>query len=106
MNYNAKNYTEQGGAVTHFGGKVIFEEGCSVDGLPKAGNQAASTATTVAQLKDDINALLTKLKAAGLMASDETDGEGDEEEDGGDGDGEDDLPDPWAEQGHDPHEPT
>ena len=70
MSYNAKNYTEQGGAVTHFGGKVIFEEGCSVDGLPKAGNQAASTATTVAQLKDDI------------------------------------LTDPWAEQGHDPHEPT
>jgi len=102
MSYNTKNYTEQGGDVTHFGGKVIFEEGCSVDGLPKAENQAASTATTVAQLKDDINALLTKLKAAGVMAPDETDGEGDEEEDG---DEEDDPPDLWAEQGHDPREP-
>lgn len=105
MSYNAKNYTEQGGAVTHFGGKVIFEEGCSVDGLPKAGNQAASTATTVAQLKDDINALLTKLKAAGLMAPDETDGEGDEEEDGGDGDGEDDPSDQGSGRHHEPHEP-
>ena len=27
MSYNAKNYTEQGGDTTHFGGKVIFEAG-------------------------------------------------------------------------------
>lgn len=33
MSYNTKNYTEQGGEVTHFGGKVIFEEGCEVEGL-------------------------------------------------------------------------
>ena len=32
MSYNAKNYTEQGGDTTHFGGKVIFEEGCDVEG--------------------------------------------------------------------------
>lgn len=72
MSYNAKNYTEQGGDVTHFGGKVIFEEGCEVEGnsFTPAANQAASTATTVAQLKDDINALLTKLKTAGLMEAD------------------------------------
>ena len=72
MSYNAKNYTEQGGNVTHFGGKVIFEEGCEVEGnsFTPASNQAASTATTVAQLKDDINALLTKLKTAGLMEAD------------------------------------
>lgn len=38
-----------------------------------AENQAASTATTVAQAKDDLNALLTKLKAAGLMEADEED---------------------------------
>ena len=31
--YNTKNYTEQGGEVTHFGGKVIFEDGCEVEGL-------------------------------------------------------------------------
>ena len=26
MSYNAKNYTEQGGDVTHIGGKLIIEE--------------------------------------------------------------------------------
>ena len=36
--------------------------------VPMAEQQAASTATTVAALKDDFNALLEKLKAAGLMA--------------------------------------
>ena len=72
MSYNAKNYTEQGGDVTHFGGKVIFEEGCEVEGnsFTPAANQAASTATTIAGLVTDFNALLTKLKTAGLMAAD------------------------------------
>ena len=73
MSYNTKNYTEQGGVVTHFGGKVIFEEGCEVEGnsFTPAANQADSTATTVAALKDEFNALLTKLKTAGLMEADE-----------------------------------
>ena len=72
MSYNTKNYTEQGGDVTHFGGKVIFEEGCEVEGnsFTPAANQADSTATTVAALKDEFNALLTKLKTAGLMEAD------------------------------------
>ena len=70
MSYNAKNYTEQGGDVTHFGVKVIFEAGAEIKGLPAAANQADSTATAVAGLKDDFNALLTKLKAAGLMEAD------------------------------------
>ena len=77
--YNAKNYTEQGGDVTHIGGKRIFEDGSSVEGLPSsftpAENQAASEATTVVALKEDFNSLLAKLKAAGLMtADDDTDG--------------------------------
>ena len=73
MSYNTKNYTEQGGDVTHFGGKVIFEEGCEVEGnsFTPAANQADSTATTVAALKDEFNALLAKLKTAGLMEADE-----------------------------------
>lgn len=93
--YNAKNYTEQGGEVTHIGGKLIIEEGASVEGLPssapaepvtvpKAANLPASTATTVAGLKDDFNALLAALKTAGLMEADTnaetgggTDGTGD-----------------------------
>ena len=70
MAYNVKNYTEQGGEVTHIGGKLIIDEGGSIEGL-QAENQADSTATTVANLKDDFNSLLAKLKAAGLMATDE-----------------------------------
>lgn len=72
MSYNTKNYTEQGGDVTHFGDKVIFEEGCEVEGnsFTPAANQAASTATTIAGLVTDFNALLTKLKTAGLMEAD------------------------------------
>lgn len=40
-----------------------------------AANQADSMATTVAALKDDLNALLAKLKTAGLMEADTTDGD-------------------------------
>lgn len=69
--HNTKNYTEQGGAVTHIGGKLVIDEGGSVEGLPIAENQAGSTATTVAGLVTDFNALLTKLKTAGLMEADE-----------------------------------
>jgi hypothetical protein len=73
MSYNCKNYTEQGGDVTHIGGKLIVEEGGSVEGLPaspKAENQADSTASDVAGLKADFNSLLAKLKAAGFMEPD------------------------------------
>lgn len=31
--YNAKNYTEQGGSVTHIGGKLVIDEGAEVIGL-------------------------------------------------------------------------
>ena len=68
-----KNYTEQGGDVTHIGGKLVFDEGASVEGLPgstPAENQSESAATTVAALKEDFNTLLSKLKAAGLMTAD------------------------------------
>lgn len=116
MNYNAKNYTEQGGDVTHIGGKLVFDEGATVEGteipssyvLPEASantlggikvgagleaedgvlsvaeasaeaiggvklvaNQEASTASTVAALKDDLNTLLEALKTAGVMAADD-----------------------------------
>lgn len=102
MSYNAKNYTEQGGETTHFGGKVVFEEGCEVEGLfadpllpatadtlggvkigdglsidedgvlsvIHADNQEASEASTVAELAEDFNSLLSKLKAAGFMEAD------------------------------------
>ena len=65
--YNTKNYTEQGGAVTHIGGELILEEGAKLTGFPQAEKQDASSATTVSALKDDLNSLIEKLKAAGLM---------------------------------------
>ena len=68
--YNAKNYTEQGGEKTVIGGTLEILEGASVTGLPIAENQADSTATDTAGLVTDFNALLAKLKAAGLMAAD------------------------------------
>ena len=70
MSYNAKNYTEQGGEKTVIGGMLEIKEGASVTGLPSANNQATSTATTVAGVKDDFNALLLKLKDSGLMTPD------------------------------------
>ena len=114
MSYNAKNYTEQGGDVTHIGGKLIIEDGAEVEGLdggggsytlptasadtlggvkakvkdsetvevavdgegklyvhaaPQAEAQADSTASDAETLKTDLNSLLAKLKAAGLMKS-------------------------------------
>ncbi|KGP76522.1 Head fiber protein [Desulfosporosinus sp. Tol-M] len=74
MSYNAKNYTEQGGEKTVIGGTLEILEGASVTGLPSqftlAENQLDSTATTIAGLVVDFNALLAKLKTAGLMAPD------------------------------------
>lgn len=71
MSYNTKNYTEQGGEVTHIGGKLILEDGAELEGFPTAANVPASTATAVAGVKDDLNAVIAALKAAGLMAADE-----------------------------------
>ena len=69
--HNTLNYTEQGGEVTHIGGTLVIEEGAEVEGLPlpftPAAAQEESTATTVTALKEEFNALLVKLKAAGLM---------------------------------------
>ncbi len=71
MSYNTKNYTEQGGEKTVIGGTLEIKEGAAVTGLPVAANQAGSTATQLSGLVTDFNALLSKLKAAGLMAADE-----------------------------------
>ena len=69
--YNAKNYTEQGGEKTIIGGTLEIKQGASITGLPVAANQANSEATTIAGLVTDFNALLAKLKAAELMSADE-----------------------------------
>lgn len=67
--YNTKNYTEQGGDVTHIGGKVVFDEGGELEGglMP---NQAAATGTSGTDAISAVNALLLKLKNAGLMVGD------------------------------------
>ena len=67
--YNAKNYTEQGGEVTHIGGVLQFDEGSRMGGglLP---NQAAQSGGQASDAKASINALLLKMKNAGLMEPD------------------------------------
>ena len=35
--YNSKNYTEQGGEVTHIHGRLVIEEDGEISGLPQAG---------------------------------------------------------------------
>lgn len=71
MSYNVKNYTEQGGDKTVIGGTLEIKEGAILSGTPSAANQANSTAVDVATLVSDFNALLAKLKTAGLMLADE-----------------------------------
>ena len=73
MSYNAKNYTEQGGEVTHIGGKLIFDEGGSIAGFPGAENQETESpnSDTVAKVRTSLNNLLTKLKNAGIMIPDD-----------------------------------
>ena len=72
MSYNAKNYTEQGGEVTHIGGKLVFEEGGSISGFPGAANQAIETpgSDSAAKVRTSLNDLITKLKNAGIMIPD------------------------------------
>lgn len=82
MAYNTKNYTEQGGDVTHFGGKVIFEEDCEIEGLPESEVPDATTTTKGLVLQatsvpivtgetvtpEVFNSLLHALQNAGIMA--------------------------------------
>jgi len=82
MCHVTKNYSADGGDTLVIGGKLVVEEGAEVSGLSGGGgadpapaggtaaNQAASTATSVANLKNDFNALLVKLKEVGIMAPD------------------------------------
>ncbi|WP_425057985.1 hypothetical protein SCACP_25730 [Sporomusa carbonis] len=68
---NVKNYTEQGGERTVIGGTLaITGEGrltFAGTQLKQAETQADSSAASVAELVADFNALLAKLRAAGLM---------------------------------------
>jgi hypothetical protein len=64
---NVKNYTEQGGDKTIIGGTLVITEDGTAEGLPTAEAQADSTASTIAALVIDFNALLAKLRTAGIM---------------------------------------
>ena len=78
---NTKNYFAHGGNELVIGGKLTFLPGATVEGgeglfdLP-AGNPvtalpflADSEATTVANLKNDFNALLAALRTAGVLSA-------------------------------------
>ena len=59
MDYNTKNYTEQGGDKTVIGGTLEIKEGATVNGLPSsftpAENQVDSTAEDITSLVSDFN---------------------------------------------------
>ena len=76
----ARNYHAHGGAEWVVGGTLTFLPGAVIKGaeglfdtFPGAGRVlpciADSEATTVAALREDFNALLAALRAAGLMAA-------------------------------------
>jgi len=70
---NVKNYTKQGGEKTVIGGELDIVTGgkLSFSGseMKPATLQADSVASTVAGVVVDLNALIAKLKGAGLMLS-------------------------------------
>ena len=75
MNCNTRNYQAHGGSEWVIGGKLTFLESAEIDGLSRLVSEALtptenvplSEATTVASLKETVNALLSALKAAGFM---------------------------------------
>ena len=81
---SCKNYATDGGDRLVIGGTLEVLDTATVTGLQsgyateqtagsvyQATNQAESAATTIADLKSDFNALLLKLKNAGIMAADQ-----------------------------------
>ena len=57
------------GGVKVGSGLTITDGVLSADGVTPAAAQADSTATTIAALKEDFNALLAALRTAGLLAA-------------------------------------
>lgn len=77
--YNTKNYFAHGGEQLVIGGKLTFLDGAEVENFPgsTSGTAASGTApyvadseaTTVANLKNDFNALLAALRTAGVLSA-------------------------------------
>jgi len=70
---NVKNYKEQGGDKWVVNGilEITADGQILIDGaeLTRSSAQADSEATTIAGLKDDFNALLAKLRTAGIVST-------------------------------------
>ena len=62
--YSTKNYTEQGGDVSRFGGKVVFDEDCQIEGLPQMPGLPSDSG---------VADIIAAMKEAGLMYSAEWD---------------------------------
>ena len=86
METNTRNYHAHGGNEWVIGGKLTFLPGAMVEGaegLFDASVSAqiqipsipASTATTVAALREDFNRLIATMKAAGLVEPDKSEAE-------------------------------
>ena len=84
VTHNCKNYATDGGNRLVIGGTLEVLDTATVTGLQsgyateqtagsvyQATNQAASAATTISDLTSDFNALMQKLKDAGIMAADQ-----------------------------------
>ena len=54
--YNAKNYTEQGGNVTHIGGKLIIEDGAEIEGFDGGGGSSYTLPTASAETLGGVKA--------------------------------------------------
>ena len=77
--YNSKYSFAHGGEQLVIGGKLTFLDGAEFDNVPGSTNETAasgtapyvadSEATTVANLKNDFNALLVALRTAGVLSA-------------------------------------
>ena len=66
--YNTKNYTEQGGDVTHIGGRLVFDE--AAQGVIPNMDTPASDANAAA-VRASLISLITSMKDNGLMQGDD-----------------------------------
>lgn len=66
--YNTKNYTEQGGDVTHIGGRLVFDE--TAQGVIPNMDTPASDANAAA-VRASLISLITSMKDNGLMQGDD-----------------------------------
>ena len=53
MSYNTKNYTEQAGETTHIGGKLVIDEGGSVEGLPSPSPSPLTLPVVIAETDEN-----------------------------------------------------